>query len=512
MRRLAFISLSLFALIFISATTLGATNEPQSLVSSLQSPKIDRALLTQLQQGKTTRALIVLNEQADLSGAEQLATKREKGRFVFNALREVAERTQARVRANLERQGIPYRAFYITNAIAVENLDAAAATLLASESSVMRIASDPNVRFPAPQVEPAAEAANGIEWGILKIRADKMWDKGFKGKGIVVANQDTGVNWDHPALKYKYRGYNGVSDTVDHSYNWWDAIHSSITGFENPCGLNLAAPCDDYGHGTHTMGTMVGRSGENRVGVAPKAKWIACRNMDAGVGRPTTYLECFEFFLAPWDAGGNNPDPDRAPDIVNNSWGCYLGAPPSGEGCEPASLKQATNSLRAAGIFLAMSAGNAGNSSRNGCGSITDPSSIYNASTTTGATNSNDALASFSSRGPVRSDDSRRKPDLAAPGVGVRSTIPGGGYGNSSGTSMASPHVAGAVASLWSARPNLRGRINQTENALFDSANRQVTIEGNNDQSCGGTNRTKIPNNLFGYGRLDAWKAYKISR
>src|SRR4029079_30273 len=127
--------------------------------------------------------------------------------------------------------------------------------------------------------------------------------------GIVVANQDTGVDWTHPALQKRYRGYDNKTQTADHSYNWWDAIHSSITGGDNPCGYSTGAPCDDYWHGTHTMGTMVGRQGVgNEIGVAPRAKWISCRNMDQGVGRPTTYMECFEFFLAPWDASGNNPD------------------------------------------------------------------------------------------------------------------------------------------------------------------------------------------------------------
>ncbi len=494
----------LSVLTIFSTRTLGAANQPLSKFeiqnSKITIAKIDRAVWDTLQKGKTSRALIVLNEQADLSGADNLKTKQAKGAFVFNVLRETANRTQAHVRALLNQRGVSYRAFYIANAIAVDKLDATMAAQLAAETSVARIAADPDVKFDAPIPTPDAEGKyDSAEWGLQKIGAVKLWEKRIKGKGIVVANQDTGVDWQHPALIRKYRGYDAKTQTVDHSYNWWDAIHSSITGYDNACGYNTAAPCDDYGHGTHTMGTLVGRAGTNRVGVAPKAKWISCRNMDEGTGRPTTYMECFEFFLAPWDANGNNPDPNRAPDVVSNSWGC----PPS-ELCEPDSLKQATRALRAAGIFVSASAGNEGS----GCASVSDPAGIYNPATTVGATDKNDNLASFSSRGPVTADDSnRRKPDLSAPGVNVRSTIPGAKYGTSSGTSMAAPHVAGAVALLWQARPALRGFIGETEKALFYSAKRDVTVSGN--QTCGGTGANDIPNNLFGWGRLNVWKAYK---
>lgn len=520
MFRILITVLLLSAIALISPAALGAANgisgDPFAPGATANqsvsvSHKIDAGLLRTLQQGKTARALILLNEQADLSGADALSSKEEKGAFVYHALREVANRTQAPLRANLDRRGVTYRAFYITNAIALPQLDLATANAMAREANVGRIVADPEVRLDMPTIaqQPQAEAAGRIEWGIKKIGANKLWKKKIQGKGIVVANADTGVQWDHPALIGKYRGYDGKTGTADNSYNWWDAIHGSIAGGSNPCGYNTSAPCDDYGHGTHTMGTMVGRGGSNRIGVAPKAKWIACRNMDNGVGRPTTYLECFEFFLAPWNDKGKNPDPARAPDVVNNSWGCPLGAPPGGEGCDPETLKQATNALKQAGIFLAMSAGNYGGA----CKTVTDPAGIYNVSTTVGATNLNDALAGFSSRGPVTTDGSnRRKPDLVAPGVNIRSSVPGNGYGVSSGTSMASPHVAGAVALLWQADPGLRGKIAKTEKALFNSANPALTIEGNPNQVCGGTSASDIPNNLFGYGRLNIKRAVERLR
>jgi subtilisin family serine protease len=307
------------------------------------------------------------------------------------------------------------------------------------------------------------------------------------------------VQWNHPALIQHYRGYKRKTGQVIHSYSWWDAIHSSIAGGNNACGYNSPEPCDDFGHGTHTMGTLAGGVDVHQIGVAPKARWIACRDMDNGTGRPSTYIECFQFFLAPWDEHGNNPDPAQAPDVVSNSWGC----PPS-ELCSPDSLELATENVRAAGIFVSVSAGNAGSE----CSTVSDPSAIYDASTTVGATDSGDNLADFSSRGPVTVDNSnRRKPDLSAPGVNVWSAFPPNRYVKLSGTSMAAPHLAGAVALLWQAKPALRGDVDATENALFASADPNVHLL--NNQNCGGTAPTDIPNNLFGYGRLDVWKAYR---
>lgn len=463
--------------------------------------KIERPVLDKLQKGEPTRALIVMAEQADVSAARNLKTKLEKGTYVFNTLRATAERTQAGVRAELDRLGISYRAYYVTNVIAVENLDANSAAQIAARPEVGRIANNPDVKFSEPLAPPSTpKTAESVTWGIQKIQADKLWAMGIRGKGIVVANQDTGVQWNHPALIKEYRGYDKKKGKAVHSYNWWDAIHSAIVGNPNPCGYSSKKPCADQPHGTHTMGTMVGHDGATKIGVAPQAQWIGCHNMDQNVGRPSTYIECFEFFLAPWDKKGNHPDVSKAPDVVSNSWGC-----PPEELCEPDSLKTATENLRAAGIFVAVSAGNSGPD----CSTVSDPSPIYDASTTIGATDSSDNLAYFSSRGPVTADSSnRRKPDISAPGVGVYSSVPQNGYGYLSGTSMASPHVAGAVALLWSAKPALRGDVDATETLLFNSAVTEVAVSGGS-QDCGGTTPSDIPNNFFGYGRLDALKAYQ---
>jgi subtilisin family serine protease len=245
------------------------------------------------------------------------------------------------------------------------------------------------------------------------------------------------------------------------------------------------------------MGTAVGDDGgANEIGMAPGAQWIGCRNMDEGIGTPATYLECFEWFLAPYpvDGGPEDGNPDLAPDVTNNSWSC----PPS-EGCAVGTLQAAVEAQRAAGIFTVVSAGNLGS----GCSTVVDPPAVYDAAYTVGALNTgSDSVANLSSRGPVLIDGSqRRKPDIAAPGTSIRSSIRGSTYGSLSGTSMAVPHVVGAVALLWSAWQEGRGQIELTEDILNQSA---FHINSSDCTSSG------WPNNTFGFGRLDVRAAVDL--
>ena len=174
------------------------------------------------------------------------------------------------------------------------------------------------------------------------------------------------MRWTHNAIKPHYRGWNG--STADHNYNWHDSIHSG----GGICSPNHMEPCDDNAHGTHTTGTTVGDDGAgNQIGVAPGAKWIGCRNMDQGNGTPATYTECFQFFIAPTDLNGQNPNPALRPHVMNNSWVC----PPS-EGCAPDTLQTIVENTEAAGIFVEASAGNAGPN----CSTVDDPPAIYDAS------------------------------------------------------------------------------------------------------------------------------------
>jgi subtilisin family serine protease len=450
------------------------------------SSKIAARVLNETAGGNATEALIVLSQQADLTSAAALSSKSEKGRYVVNALRDVANRTQGPIIALLERRGIPYQSFWIVNMIQVTG-NRATMDELAARPDVKQIDANPHVRtnLPIPGAVDAPDQANGIEWNVTKVKAPKVWALGFKGEGRVVAGADTGVQWDHPALKGHYRGWNG--SVANHDYNWHDA-----TSTHSP------TPIDPHGHGTFTVSQMVGDDGHgNQIGVAPGAQWIACRNMDpSGTGSPTTYTECFQFLIAPYPVSGNpnQGDPTKAPDSINNSWGC----PPS-EGCSANTLLQIVNNVRSAGIFPAVAAGNSGSA----CSTITDPPSLYDSSVTVGATDSANRIAGFSSRGPVTADGSnRRKPDMSAPGVNIRGAVPTNAYASGwSGTSMATPHIAGSVALLWQAKPSLIGNIDATEALLEKKAVHLKTTE-----TCGGT-AGKVPNNVFGYGLLNIYRA-----
>ena len=474
--------LTLFAVLLVAIVVVSLV--PRSNASS--NPKIASRVLKETANGNMTEALIVLSEQADLSRAASLPTKEAKGRYVVNTLREVAARSQAPIIKMLEKRDIPYQSFWVVNMIHISGTRALMDEL-AARSDVKQIDANPYVRtdLPTPTASDAPDVANGIEWNVTKVKAPKVWALGFKGEGRVVAGADTGIQWDHPSLKGHYRGWNGTS--ANHDYNWHDA-----TATHSP------TPVDPHGHGTFTVSQMVGDDGHgNQVGVAPGAKWIGCRNMDpSGTGSPTTYTECFQFLMAPYPVGGNpnQGDPTKAPDSINNSWGC----PPS-EGCSANSLKAVVDAVRAAGIFSAQAAGNSGSS----CSSITDPAAIYDSSITVGATDSANNIAGFSSRGPVTVDGSnRRKPDISAPGVSIRGAVPGNGYQSGwSGTSMATPHIAGSIALLWQARPALIGNVDASELLLEKKAVHRKTTE-----TCGGT-AGKVPNNVFGYGVLNIYRA-----
>jgi len=445
--------------------------------------------------GAKVGVLVELAARPDFSGLS--GSKLEKGTAVHRVLVETAARTQGPLLDRLRELGVPTRSFWVGNLVRLD-ADAALVDELARRDDVLRLAGDSPIRVPETNQPDddltPGEAPATVEWNILKVNADDVWALGVTGQGAVVAGQDTGYQWDHPALKTKYRGWNGT--TADHNYNWHDAIHSG----GGVCGADAPAPCDDNGHGTHTMGTMVGDDGgANQIGMAPGAKWIGCRNMDQGNGTPTTYIECFQWFLAPTDLAGNNPDPAKSPDVINNSWSC----PPS-EGCNSgnfATMNTVVENLRAAGIAVVVSAGNEGSN----CSTVATPAAIFDSVISVGSTTSSDVVSSFSSRGPVTVDGSnRRKPDLSAPGSGIRSSVPGSAYSSMSGTSMAGPHVAGAVALLIASDPALAGDVDAIEKRLEGTT--LIRAPAHNP-TCGGEALTAVPNNDYGWGRLDILRA-----
>ena len=254
---------------------------------------------------------------------------------------------------------------------------------------------------------------------MTKIRAPEIWSRGFTGQGVVVGMADSGVTWDHPALKPHYRGWNGT--VASHDYNWHDAVHDARSA--NTCGSDAPAPCDDGNHGTATASLAIGDDGAgNQIGVAPGARFIACRNMDFGDGTPARYTECFEWFLAPTDHNGQNPRPDLGANVISNSWGC-----PESEGCtEPDILQAVIENVRAAGLFVAVAASNGGPA----CATLDVPS-YYEAAFAVGATNMNDRIAELLEPGPGH--DRRLEPSQAGPLRAGRGAAQGRAAGRLSG-------------------------------------------------------------------------------
>jgi len=484
--------------LFVAASVVSA--RPQQEVrqtANASRAKIADWVLSHASNNIQAEYFVVMAEQADLSGAAQLTTKAEKGDYVYHALLAKARETQGPILQWLDTHQVKHRSFYIVNAVLVEAyLDVALE--LAARSDVARIEGNPIIenRLPAPSIEASSGVrAETIETNISYTRAPEVWAEGFTGQGAVIGGGDTGFLWNHSALRNHYRGFNGTS--ADHDFNWHDSVHSR----GGSCGHDTTAPCDDLGHGTHTMGIAVGDDGNgNQIGMAPGAKWIGCRNMDEGTGSPATYMECFQFFLAPYPVSGNpsQGDPSKAPDLTTNSWDC-----PKSEGCSALTLKAAVEAQRAAGIITVVAAGNFIKPS---CSDIVDPPSLYEASLSIGALDHTTGdIASFSGQGPITIDGSNRmKPDLAAPGVLIRSSYATSktSYAVFSGTSMATPHVAGAIALMLSAQPNLRGNVAAIEGILEDSA---VHVPSTDCSSSGS------PNNSYGYGRLDVKAAVDIA-
>lgn len=522
-------SFSLGMSILLALTLVPAASADSSGVSgksSLKSTaphvaeaKIDAKLQTQFKQDDFVTYLVKLKEQTDTASVAKLALQKatlEKATpsaaklsartSVVSALRETASRTQFALEDYLQKAQQSgdvkdYKSYFIVNAMAVtstkEVLEQIAlfpevekilpneerhlqkveihkepATLPVEETPSAKPADGKASPQDGASKDPANVTPSSVEWNIAQVNAPEVWNMGIDGTGIVVANLDTGVELNHPALRSKWRGFDASGNVVDPELSWYDPhSHASL-------------PTDGHGHGTHTMGTMVGSEpdGSNQIGVAPGAKWIAVR-----IFNPSTtdaiILDGGQWLLAPVDSEGNL-HPELAPDVVNNSWG---GGPGIDEWFRP--IVQA---WRSAQIFPEFSAGNVDEFNPGGPGSVAAPAN-YPEAFATGATDINGNLADFSLRGPSPYDEI--KPEVSAPGVNIRSSVPGGVYeGGWDGTSMAGPHTTAIAALLLQANHSLT--VDQLEDILTSTATPRTDSE-----------YPTTPNNGYGSGIVNALDA-----
>ena len=464
--------------------------------------KIGGSLVDAMDMGDSHEVMVIMDDQVKLS-TTHLSTKAEKAEYVYTSLAQVAMRSQQDIGAYLDAKGVDFHSFNVVNALSL-TANNQLIRELASRPDVRKVIHDPwfKVDLPVASKPLTSYRMADTTYGIKLIGADIVWEQGFTGQGVTVAGQDTGYDWDVDPLRSKYRGWNATDSTADHNYHWYDAIHeisplnndSLPDPANNPCGVNSLEPCDDENHGTHTMGTMVGGTAENAIGVAPDANWIGCRSLERGWGKLSTYTECFEFFLAPTDLQGQNPEPSLAPHVINNSWYC-----PAEEGCTPETwevMEIVMFNLKASGVMIVVSAGNSGPT----CGTIVAPPAIFNTAFTVGAVSEAELIAEFSSRGPVLIDtvgvDSFViAPHVVAPGVDVISVVRNGVLRPNSGTSMSGPHVAGMVALMISAVPELAGDPAAIEHTIMNTTKQKMSSQDCNDVMGQG-----VPNAVYGHG------------
>ncbi|KAJ9088094.1 hypothetical protein DSO57_1026411 [Entomophthora muscae] len=442
----------------------------------------------------------------------RLATEAEIDTFakaLYSAINRHAKRSSKGVKEILDEQVAlkaipPYRFYPISNTFAVE----AQPWLIKQLASAPKVEEITSNRLVPSEVQRDDSKFSRLEYNSLWTGSEAHWSLNYinvtslscsifkKAAQLRYGSADTGVEFTHPALAQNYFGLQ-KDGSIAHDYAWWDANKfTSDNTTQVACPVDMQTPCDDSDHGTHTTGTVVGLM---NLGVSPSSKWMACKNMYNGLGSPETYLGCLQFFLAPTNLYGINPKPELRPHVIGNSYGC-----PGNEGCSRASFKYALRALKASGIFMSVSAGNDG---RGGCSTINSPPAIDPNSFTVAATDyMSSRRARFSSLGPVpeRPDGAL---DISAPGVNITSAIRGNRYAAFQGTSMASPHVSGAVLLIMAACPHLLRKVELVEDLLRNTATPLYPVLG-----CGNNTPTALPNNEFGYGIINVAQAIKQCR
>ncbi|KAI0244355.1 hypothetical protein L0F63_004062 [Massospora cicadina] len=402
----------------------------------------------------TPATLPTLNVDSRIITSAQLDTF---GEALYSSLNHHTERTCKSVKDLLDEEVArgtipPYRYYSISNTFAVE----------APPTLIEHLSKAPKVKEITSNNLFKSSILRDTD-GLAPIAEDVPW----------TGSADTGVEFTHPALANNYLGLQG-DGTIQHDHVWWDAnkyINRNTTE-QTACPVDAKTPCDDSDHGTHTTGTAVGLMN----------------------GTPESYLGCLQFFIAPTNLLGTHPNPKLRPHVIGNSYGC-----PTEEGCSRNTFNYALRAIKAAGIFMAVSAGNDG---RQGCSTINTPPAVDPASFTVGATNyMSNERANFSSLGPVV-ERPKVPLDISAPGVNITSAIRGHRFAALQGTSMASPHVAGAALLIMAACPHLYRKVDRVAKLLRETATPiYPTLR------CGNNTSTAIPNNEYGYGILNVARA-----
>ena len=370
------------------------------------------ATIRSIPVGGSAPVIVVLSAQADPRA------HRGDSAAQIDALQRIARRTQPGL---IRATGVHAHRYWLVNAI---SLDATRGQVraLAARPEVASVVSDPQVAVSASAAATTTGAGPGALWAAAAVGAPRAREAtGLTGAGVRIGSIDTGVDASHPDLQGKIVA-------------WQDFVAGS------------AAPYDDNGHGTHTIGSMVGGSG---IGVAPGASVLVAKAIGAdGVGRGSAILAAAQWLA---DPDGDPATPDQ-PAVINNSWAGSQSMNPW--------FRPMVREWRTLGIVPVFAAGNGGPAP-----STIESPADYPEALAVGATDQTGTIAPFSARGPVVWSDPDgtgpaagtllAKPDLVAPGVGITSTAPGGGYQTMSGTSMAAPLVAGAAALVRQAAPTL---------------------------------------------------------
>jgi subtilisin family serine protease len=500
----SFFVLAGLVLSLVFSLPVAAAASPAQSAQTDISIQVENALTRQFETQGSAGYLIYFRSNADLTPASKMGWD-ERGQFVMDTLQEAARASQSDVKAYLDKQGVSYQSFWIDNVIVVDSSTSQVFNQLMSFPEIQSLKARRTMGVIEPEREPVTEHLFAIESNLTHINADDVWTMGYEGQGVTIANIDTGVRYTHQAVNAQYRGNLG-GGVYEHNYNWFD-----------PYGDHPTAPADDNGHGTHTMGTMVGDDGgSNQTGVAPGASWMACRACNTSSCTDAALLACAQFVTAPTDLAGANADPAKRPVAVNNSWGdCSTSYDNWYQGV--------VDAWQAAGIFPIFSNGNASNcgySEPPGLNTVGNPARYGNVTGVGSSGQSNGQYATHSNWGPTDNLDTINpspadafgaalKPQVVAPGENIRSSVntSDSSYESWAGTSMSAPHVTGLVALIVEAAPCLAGEYATIETILEDTA---VAIP----YSTGGSPAPPAGNAVnyaTGHGEIDALAAVNMA-